>query len=402
MGANPHCVFIAQPYGACMLFNGSFSVMSAMYNYWRQMTLACCWLVVALPALSDDYCEGFYAGYKAAYLANKPNAKTISLPKCIKPHTGIGTNVSANTSTDHGGSSHPGANHSDYNHSDFNHSDYNHSDYQRVIGNVLKVRQGPGTQYATLSRLYRGQPVVQIEQEGEWSHIEYTLPSANQAASGWVASAYIAPASDPVAASVNFSHFVDASAVRTRLGAGTHHDTVDKLFRDTRVNVIDSSNGWSQIRYSKFGEQRQGWVASRFLITLNERQSKNTTANTNPVATNNTASPQPQEYDLALHSHNLDCVERNGQIDYCELVIGVKAAANPPIKHLKVTCEAQLEVQLENNGTELFPVSMERRYTVSERPQTYSMSSRLNNNQTVKLQQVSLQRHGCAVVAYSE
>lgn len=58
-----------------------------------------------------------------------------------------------------------------------------------------------------------------------------------------------------------------ATDLNVRTGPGTHYDRIATLPADTGVDVIDSRNGWCQVR----GRGVRGWVSCTYLAAANSR-----------------------------------------------------------------------------------------------------------------------------------
>ena len=168
----------------------------------------------------------------------------------------------------------------------------NHSANSQNNGTVntsaLNVRQGAGTNYSIIGKLYKGDVVNILSSSNGWYKIELSNGST-----GWVSSQYITlndSSSDSGNTSsdsedsteINKKGTVNTSALNVRQGAGTNYSIIGKLYKGDVVNILVSSNGWYKIELSNGST---GWVSSQY-ITLGTLPSDDTnndsTNSTNP------------------------------------------------------------------------------------------------------------------------
>ena len=155
----------------------------------------------------------------------------------------------------------------------------NHSANSQNNGTVntsaLNVRQGAGTNYSIIGKLYKGDVVNILSSSNGWYKIELSNGST-----GWVSSQYITlndsssdsantPSDSEDSTEINKKGTVNTSALNVRQGAGTNYSIIGKLYKGDVVNILSSSNGWYKIELSNGST---GWVSSQY-ITLNDSSS---------------------------------------------------------------------------------------------------------------------------------
>ena len=168
----------------------------------------------------------------------------------------------------------------------------NHSANSQNNGTVntsaLNIRQGAGTNYSIIGKLYKGDVVNILSFSNGWYKIKLSNGST-----GWVSSQYITlndsssdsgntPSDSEDGTEINKKGTVNTSALNVRQGAGTKYSIIGKLYKGDIVNILSSSNGWYKIELSNGST---GWVSSQY-ITLGTLPSDDTnndsTNSTNP------------------------------------------------------------------------------------------------------------------------
>ena len=168
----------------------------------------------------------------------------------------------------------------------------NHSANSQNNGTIntsaLNVRQGAGTNYSIIGKLYKGDVVNILSSSNGWYKIKLSNGST-----GWVSSQYITlsdsssdsgntPSDSEDSTEINKKGTVNTSALNVRQGAGTNYSIIGKLYKGDVVNILSSSNGWYKIELSNGST---GWVSSQY-ITLGTLPSDDTnndsTNSTNP------------------------------------------------------------------------------------------------------------------------
>lgn len=157
-----------------------------------------------------------------------------------------------------------------------------------VTADALNVRSGPGTSYGVITTVSYNTVVTASESRAGWTKI-----SAN-GTSGWVSNDYLSevtetnptptpPPTDNNGSAVNKDGIVTADVLNVRSGAGTNYAVIDALSKNTKVTVVEESNGWCKI---KLGNS-YGWASSDY-ISFDINGSGNDGNNGNPGTTNPT------------------------------------------------------------------------------------------------------------------
>ena len=146
-----------------------------------------------------------------------------------------------------------------------------------VTVNSLRLRKGPGGNYAVVGSLSRDQQVTELQRKGDWVKVGFLNASGN-VSEAWTAGRFLrsvakAPQTQAVASSVTqtkaglsagqFS--VSGSRVNFRAGPGTSYRVVGQVSAPQQVEVSDSQNGWMNIHFQQGGSPVSGWIAERFL-----------------------------------------------------------------------------------------------------------------------------------------
>ena len=125
-----------------------------------------------------------------------------------------------------------------------------------VSAGTLTVRQEPDSESPRIGGLTQGKEVVVVEDQGDWSKIEYG------SGYGWVMTKYLTPLPDPE--DMSPTHYVNTGVVAVRELAGGESAWLGNLTLGDQVKVTAAYDGWSQIIY----DGGPGWVASVCLTPL--------------------------------------------------------------------------------------------------------------------------------------
>ena len=125
-----------------------------------------------------------------------------------------------------------------------------------VSAGTLTVRQEPDSESPRIGGLTQGKEVVVVEDQGDWSKIEYG------SGYGWVMTKYLTPIPDPE--DMSPTHYVNTGVVAVRELAGGESAWLGNLTLGDQVKVTAAYDGWSQIIY----DGGPGWVASVCLTPL--------------------------------------------------------------------------------------------------------------------------------------
>ncbi len=125
-------------------------------------------------------------------------------------------------------------------------------EYRVITGDYVNFRKGPSTSYASLGQLNKGDKVEYISVSGSWTKVKYNGQT------GYVYSQYVSQVNSEAKTEVKY---VNCSALNVRSGAGTSYSIITTITKDTKVEVISTSNGWSKIKVGTI----TGYVSSKYL-----------------------------------------------------------------------------------------------------------------------------------------
>ena len=125
-------------------------------------------------------------------------------------------------------------------------------EYRVITGDYVNFRKGPSTSYSSLGQLNKGDKVEYISVSGSWTKVKYNGQT------GYVYSQYVSQVNSEAKTEVKY---VNCSALNVRSGAGTSYSIITTITKDTKVEVISTSNGWSKIKVGT----TTGYVSSKYL-----------------------------------------------------------------------------------------------------------------------------------------
>ena len=130
-----------------------------------------------------------------------------------------------------------------------------------VTATSLNVRSGYGTSYLRIGSLSKGTKVEVVESKNGWYKIKY------KTGYGCVSADYVnldsTQSKPPTIPEVIKTGVVTATSLNVRSGYGTSYSKIGSLLKGTKVEVVESKNGWYKIKY-KAG---YGYVSGEY-ITL--------------------------------------------------------------------------------------------------------------------------------------
>ena len=132
---------------------------------------------------------------------------------------------------------------------------------------ALNVRSGAGTDYSIIKTIPNGTEVEEIATVGKWSKIKVG------ATTGYVYSQYLSE-------KVTVKKYVNCSSLNVRTGAGTNYSIIKSIPRNTEVEVISTSNGWSKIKV----DSTTGYVSSKYLSDTKSSSSSSDSSTTDSSA----------------------------------------------------------------------------------------------------------------------
>ncbi len=128
-----------------------------------------------------------------------------------------------------------------------------------VNTDVLNVRSGAGTNHSVIGKLHKGNTVEIIQTSGGW----YKVKLSN-GQTGWASGSYISKSSNPDSGGQAESGygFITTNTLNVRSGASTSHSVVAKVYKNDKVELLSSSNGWYKIKLSN---GQIGWASSDYI-----------------------------------------------------------------------------------------------------------------------------------------
>ncbi|WP_299195684.1 SH3 domain-containing protein [uncultured Amphritea sp.] len=154
-----------------------------------------------------------------------------------------------------------------------------------VVVDSLRLRQGPGGNYAVVGSLSRDQQVTELKREGDWVKVGFRDGAGNET-EAWTAGRFlrsVAPQSQvgtsktetsqvaasqveaSEAASPSGQYRISGVNVNFRSGPGAGYRVLGKVSSPQQVKVMDSQKGWMNIRFEQSGTPVSGWISQRFI-----------------------------------------------------------------------------------------------------------------------------------------
>lgn len=142
------------------------------------------------------------------------------------------------------------------------------SEIIKITGDIVNVREQPGTTYSIVTQLHKGETYSLLESKDGWYKIKL---ASNQ--TGWVADwlAERQTNSKTVMATVN----TDTLNVRSEPNSAS--TKIGVLYKGDQVKKIGDQNDWSQIEY----QSKIAWVNSTYISTGDHESS---TSQTTPIS----------------------------------------------------------------------------------------------------------------------
>ena len=141
---------------------------------------------------------------------------------------------------------------------------------KEVNTDSLNVRTGPSTRYQIIGKLNTGAKVEVISESNGWSKIRYNNKTA------YVSSGYLKAVStstpdintEDKTETYKEIKVVNTDGLNVRTGPSTSYQSIAKIDKGTKVEVISESNGWSKINYNN----KTAYVATRYLDSISQNQ----------------------------------------------------------------------------------------------------------------------------------
>lgn len=126
----------------------------------------------------------------------------------------------------------------------------------KVTSNSLNMRKGAGTKYSVICKLKKNTKVNILSQKDNWYNIQL---SNNK--TGWVHKNYILLESNSFTETYK-KGVVTVSSLNVRKGAGTKYSIIDKLKKNSKVNIVSLNGNWFKIKLSS---NKIGWVHKNYV-----------------------------------------------------------------------------------------------------------------------------------------
>lgn len=147
-------------------------------------------------------------------------------------------------------------------------------EYYSVNRDTL-VLSMPSANSSVVAPLTRGEVLLQIDEQGEWSKVFFLSPD-KQPLKGWLLSSAINAQAKVHAGAVSnstdyFSSTVDK--LRLRKGPGAGFEVLGTLSRKQIVKRLHTEGGWAKIKYkTASGSASQAWVSASYLKPVNSAE----------------------------------------------------------------------------------------------------------------------------------
>ncbi|WP_155550135.1 SH3 domain-containing protein, partial [Paraclostridium sordellii] len=119
-----------------------------------------------------------------------------------------------------------------------------------VNATTLNVRSGYGANYSKIGTLTNGSKVEIVESQNGWYKVKYN------SGYGYVSGDYVKideqskPDVKPEEPTVKNTGVVNATTLNVRSGYGANYSKIGTLINGTKVEIVESQNGWYKIKYN--------------------------------------------------------------------------------------------------------------------------------------------------------
>ena len=138
----------------------------------------------------------------------------------------------------------------------------------RVDANTLNVRQGPGTNYAVVGSLKKGEVVegLSVSADNQWAQIR----KAGGGVTGWSSLKYLTKVSaPPPPGPMDIQMIVTIDVLNLRSGPGEGYSITGQIHRGEIVVYLTASPDWKWVNI-KTNPNTTGWVSSKYLMESND------------------------------------------------------------------------------------------------------------------------------------
>jgi len=137
----------------------------------------------------------------------------------------------------------------------------------RVDASTLNVRQGPGTNYAVIGSLKKGEVVegLAVSADSQWVQIRKA-----GGITGWCSLKYMTKvATPPPPGPADVQMFVTTDTLNYRSGPGEGYPITGQVHRDEMVVYLNASPDWKWVNF-KTSNNIIGWASSKYLTESND------------------------------------------------------------------------------------------------------------------------------------
>lgn len=127
------------------------------------------------------------------------------------------------------------------------------SETATITGEVVNVREKPGTSYSIITQLKKGETYPLLKEKDDWYEIK--LPSGE---TGWIAGRLASVDTDSDA---SHGGSVTVQNLNVRSEPSTDSEILGKLSEGDKVKIIEEDNGWSKISF----ESGTAWISSEYI-----------------------------------------------------------------------------------------------------------------------------------------
>ncbi|MDU6115725.1 MAG: N-acetylmuramoyl-L-alanine amidase [Paeniclostridium sordellii] len=123
-----------------------------------------------------------------------------------------------------------------------------------ITADRLNIRNGYGTNYSVIGTLTNGSKVKIVESQNGWYNIKYNggygYVSRDYVKVGGESKPDVRQDSNPQESNVMFIGTITADRLNVRSAYGTNHFVTGTLTNGAKVEVVESQNGWYNIKYN--------------------------------------------------------------------------------------------------------------------------------------------------------
>jgi len=138
----------------------------------------------------------------------------------------------------------------------------------RVDANTLNVRQGPGTNYAVVGSLKKGEVVegLSVSADNQWAQIR----KASGVVTGWSSLKYLTKVSaPPPPGPMDIQMIVTIDVLNLRSGPGEGYSITGQIHRGEIVVYLTASPDWKWVNIQT-NANTTGWASSKYLMESND------------------------------------------------------------------------------------------------------------------------------------